>query len=67
MGGLADHDYNLCLPVDRVVGDRDRSEWGREGRREFREHERVVGNGEAGFDRVAYVVEADAQDLPGRR
>ena len=67
VGGAADDDDELDLPVDGVADDRDVVEWPGEAGGELGEHGRDLGWRHAGFLGVAAVVEADGEHLAGLR
>ena len=63
VGGAADDDDELDLPVDRGAGDGDVVERPGEAGGELREHRRDLGEGGAGLLGVAAVVEPDGEHL----
>ena len=67
VGGAADDDDELDLPVGGVADDFDVVEGPGEAGRELREHDRDLGQGHAGLLGVAAVVEADGEHLAGSR
>ena len=67
VGGAADDDDELDLPVDRRADDRDVVERPGEAGGELREDGRDLGEGHAGLLGVAAVVEADGEHLAGSR